>query len=148
METFSALLALCEGNPPLDSPHIGHWHGAMMFSLMLAKTNSYKTTGVAGDLRRSDAHCDVNVIILGISLWNPRFTFRNDSKTAAHTQPRQFHPFQRHRSFPMKIKKTRDYIFSRSSRRGMWPTMGGLIVLAAAKTFNSDFCHKVTNALY
>ena len=26
--------------------------------------------------------------------------------------------------------------------------VNGVIVLAAAKTFNSDFCRKVTNALY
>ena len=36
IETFSALLALSEGNPPVpvDSPHKGQWRGALMFSLM------------------------------------------------------------------------------------------------------------------
>ena len=33
-------------------------------------------------------------------------------------------------------------------RRGTVKQSHDFIVLAAAKTFNSDFCHKVTNALY
>ena len=39
METFSALLALCEGNPPMVSPHKGQWRGALMcfFYLRLNK---------------------------------------------------------------------------------------------------------------
>ena len=40
METFSALLALCEGNPlvtaTVDSPHKGQWLGALMYSLICA----------------------------------------------------------------------------------------------------------------
>ena len=36
METFSALLVLCEGNPPVDSPHKGQWRGAVVFSLICA----------------------------------------------------------------------------------------------------------------
>ena len=40
METFSALLALWVGNPPvtMDSPHKGQWHRALMFSLISAWT--------------------------------------------------------------------------------------------------------------
>ena len=36
METFSALLALCEGNhqSPVDTPHKGQWRGALVFSLI------------------------------------------------------------------------------------------------------------------
>ena len=36
METFSALLALCAGNSrsPVNSPHKGQWHRALMFSLI------------------------------------------------------------------------------------------------------------------
>ena len=36
METFSALLALCEGihQSPVDSPHKGQWRWALMFSLI------------------------------------------------------------------------------------------------------------------
>ena len=39
METFSALLALREGNhqSQLDSPHKGPWRGALMFDLRLNK---------------------------------------------------------------------------------------------------------------
>ena len=35
METFSALLAICEENHPMDSPHKGHWRGALMFFFYL-----------------------------------------------------------------------------------------------------------------
>ena len=35
MEIFTALLAICEGNPPVDCPvdalHKGQWLGALMF---------------------------------------------------------------------------------------------------------------------
>ena len=36
METFSALLARCEGNSPVNSPHKGQWRGDLMFSLICA----------------------------------------------------------------------------------------------------------------
>ena len=41
MKTFSALLALCERNPPVDSPHKGQVHGALMFSLIYVCTNGW-----------------------------------------------------------------------------------------------------------
>ena len=34
IETFSALLAICAGNSPVNSPHKGQWRGALMFSLI------------------------------------------------------------------------------------------------------------------
>ena len=39
MKTFSALLAFCAGNSPVpvNSPHKGHWRGALMFSLICAE---------------------------------------------------------------------------------------------------------------
>ena len=61
METFSALLALCVGNPPIigGSPHKGQWRGAMMFSLICTWTNGNRD---AGGLRRHRAHYDVTVM--------------------------------------------------------------------------------------
>ena len=44
---------------PADSPHNGQWLGALMFSLMCAWTRIWANNGVAGDLKRQDAHCDV-----------------------------------------------------------------------------------------
>ena len=41
MEIFSALLALCEGNPPVDSPHKGQWCRALLFSLIYTWTNGW-----------------------------------------------------------------------------------------------------------
>ena len=46
IETFSALLDLCEGNSPspVNSPHTGQWCGALMFSLIYACTNGWVNT--------------------------------------------------------------------------------------------------------
>ena len=64
MEIFSALLALCEGNPrsSVDSPHKGQWRGALMFSLICAWTNGWANKREAGDLRRHCSHYDVTVM--------------------------------------------------------------------------------------
>ena len=64
MEIFSALLALCDGNSPANSPHKGRWHGAVMVSLICVWTNSSVNNRDAGDLRRHRAHYDVNVILV------------------------------------------------------------------------------------
>ena len=61
METFSALLAICAGNSPVNSPHKGQWRGALMFSLIWAWINGWVNNGEAGDLRRHRAHHDVIV---------------------------------------------------------------------------------------
>ena len=63
METFSALLILCEGNSPVigefpSSPHKGQWRGDLMFSLICTWINNRET----GDLRRHRAHYDVTVM--------------------------------------------------------------------------------------
>ena len=55
METFSALLALCEGN----STHKGQWRGPLLFSLFCAWTNDWANNRDAGDLRHSLwRHCN------------------------------------------------------------------------------------------
>ena len=51
METFSALLAICAGNSPVNSPHKGQWRGALMFSLISAWINGWVNNREAGDLR-------------------------------------------------------------------------------------------------
>ena len=66
MEAFSALLALCEGNSPVapvNSPHKGQWHGALMFSLICAWTNGQTNHRDAGELRRHRSHNDVTVML-------------------------------------------------------------------------------------
>ena len=64
METFSALLAFCAGNSPVpvNFPHKGQWRGALMFSLICARTNRWINNREAGDLRRHQAHYDVIVM--------------------------------------------------------------------------------------
>ena len=67
MDTFSMLLALCEGGihrPPVDSSHKDQWRGALMFYLICAWTNSWANNQDAGDLRRHGVHNDVIVMML------------------------------------------------------------------------------------
>ena len=68
--TYSALLALCEGNHqlPVDSPHKGQWGGALMFSMMSAWTSIWANNRDAGDLRRHHAHYDVTVMVKNIEI--------------------------------------------------------------------------------
>ena len=47
---------------PVDSPHKGQWRGALMFSLICARINSWVNNGEAGDLRRHRGHYDVIVM--------------------------------------------------------------------------------------
>ena len=68
METFAALLALCAGNSPVTGEfptHKSQWHGALMFPLICAWTNTWGNNGDAGDLRCHRAHYDVNVMWRG-----------------------------------------------------------------------------------
>ena len=64
METFSALLALCEGfhRSPLDSPDKGQWRRVLMYSLNCAWTNGSAYYRDAYDLRRHRNHHDVIVM--------------------------------------------------------------------------------------
>ena len=62
METYSALLALCAGNSPVNSPHKSQWRGAWMFSLTFSWINDWINNREAGNLRRHCGHCDVNVM--------------------------------------------------------------------------------------
>ena len=63
MKTFSVLLPLCAGNPPvpLDAPHKGEWREDLMFSLV-AWTNGQANNLDGGDLRRHRANFDITVM--------------------------------------------------------------------------------------
>ena len=50
------------GKSPLNSPHKGQWHGALMFSLICFWINSWVNNCEAGDLRRYRAHYDATVM--------------------------------------------------------------------------------------
>ena len=50
----------------VNSPHKGQWRGALMFSLMCARINSWVNNLEAGDLRRYRRHYDVIVMICAI----------------------------------------------------------------------------------
>ena len=48
---------------PVNSPHKGQWRGALTFSLICVRINSWVNNREAGDLRRHRAHYDVTVMI-------------------------------------------------------------------------------------
>ena len=50
---------------PVNSPHKGQWRGALMFTLICARINSWVNNCKADDLRRYSVHCDV--ILMAIS---------------------------------------------------------------------------------
>ena len=58
----SALFSLYKVSP-VNSPQKGRRRGALMFSLICARINSWVNNGEAGDLRRHRAHYDVIVMI-------------------------------------------------------------------------------------
>ena len=47
---------------PVNSPHKGQWHGALIFSLICAWKNDWVNNREAGDLGRHRAHYDVTVM--------------------------------------------------------------------------------------
>ena len=62
MEAFSALLTLCEGNPPVVGgfPSQGQWHGALIFSLIYKRLNTqWRRRWFDTSLRSSWRHCDI-----------------------------------------------------------------------------------------
>ena len=50
-------------------PHKSQWRGALMFSLICVRINSWENNRGGGDLRRSRAHYDV--IVMKSSTWQP-----------------------------------------------------------------------------
>ena len=51
---------------PVNSPHKGQWHGALMFSLICVWINDWVNNREAGDLRCYRAHYDVIVMIYAL----------------------------------------------------------------------------------
>ena len=65
METFSALLALCEGNPSVTGGFPSHFRPvtwSLIFSLICAWTNSWANNRDTGDSRCHRSHYDVTVM--------------------------------------------------------------------------------------
>ena len=58
---FRVTVPLC-GNSPVNSPHKGQWHRALMFSLICAWINAWVNNREAGVLRRHRVHYDVIVM--------------------------------------------------------------------------------------
>ena len=65
METFSSLLALCEGNPPVTGGFPSQRPVTRGFGVFfdVQWTNDWTHSPDAGDLWRHYAHCDVTVMV-------------------------------------------------------------------------------------
>ena len=56
---------------PVNAPHKGQWHGALMFSLICTWTNDWANTQDTGDLRHHHAQYNVTVMISMLNCtWN------------------------------------------------------------------------------
>ena len=70
METLPALLALCEGNPPVTSgfPHKGQWRGTLVFSLICERLSRQSRCRWFETPSRS-LWCHCNVMIIYLEWW-------------------------------------------------------------------------------
>ena len=69
METFPRYWPFVRGihRSPVNSPHKGHWRGALVFSLIFAWINGWVNSREAGDLRRYRTHYGVTVMMHAVS---------------------------------------------------------------------------------
>ena len=70
---FNSWLVESNITTPVNSPHKGQWRGALIFSLICARTYGWVNNGEAGDLRRHRAHYDV--IVMMSSIYSNRSQF-------------------------------------------------------------------------
>ena len=77
---------------PVNSPHKGQWHGALIFSLISTRINGWVNNGEAGDLRRHRAHYEVIVMTMmtnqndgSISNLQTAFLFSTIKRAVGHT---------------------------------------------------------------
>ena len=62
---------------PVDSPHKGQWHRALMFSLIIcAWINGWVNNREAGDSRRHRAHYDVIVMYTRQAIWIWQYRYK------------------------------------------------------------------------
>ena len=106
METFSALLVICEGNSPspVNSPHKGQWRGALMFTLICARIKAWVNYREAGDLRRNRAHYDVTVMTHHRQQrcqWELKQLYReiNIKPLTEHEPPSEYKTHEKHKKF-------------------------------------------------
>ena len=103
MEIFPRYWPFIRGihRSPVNSPHKGQWRGALMFSLICARTNDWVNNREAGALRRHRAHYDVTVIIPDVFAFAGAMASTQRTGIRVHiclqmSQPQQCHGINRH----------------------------------------------------
>ena len=143
MGTFSALLALCAGNSlsPVNSPHKGQWHGALMFSLICDWTNGkskqsrrrWFETRSCSLWRHCNAHFqrDENLILSYFIFWSSEQILRMPWQHRSHvsyTSYAKIIVIGWHKSAPAKFKseqiellKKFKFLWNTRLGNGSWP---------------------------
>ena len=84
---------LCgEFTGPVNSPHKGHWRGALMFSLICVWRNGRVNNREAGDLRRHRGHYDVNVMLIPASWISDSIRHKEWDEIVIHFQTSTVQP--------------------------------------------------------
>ena len=80
MEAFLRYWPFVRGinRSPVNSRQKGQWRGALMFSLICARTNTWANHRDAGDLRRHCFHYDVTVMNWSLSSTRKEFNYLHD----------------------------------------------------------------------
>ena len=78
---------------PVNSPHKGQWHEALMFSLICFWITGWVNNHEAGDLRRYHAHYDVSAMVKNWPCYNRTqlyYYFYNSRNVSLRTGPIDF----------------------------------------------------------
>ena len=112
----------------VNSPHKGHWRGALMFSLMCARINSWVNNREAGDFRRYRRHYDVIVMGMATMMQLCHFTspskesLRNMDKTHSYLSIKQ-----------IKHKPSVELHYKKRSACSIWNTALGQSKMLSVK---------------
>ena len=69
---------------PVNFPHKGQWHGALMFSLICTQINGWVNNSEADDLWRHHAHYDITVMIKPLMIESITTTKQSKTKPYAY----------------------------------------------------------------
>ena len=86
---------------PVNSTHKGQWRGALMASVICARTNGWANNRDSGDFKNHRAHYDVTMMItVKVYPWCPSIILADKTKTPLDTsRPEQIYPLAENDTF-------------------------------------------------